>query len=147
MKVSFTVLGPPQGKGRPRFSKVGNYVTTRTPDQTVLYENLIKTEYQRQTGRFRFPDGQPLEMIIKAFYAMPASATQKKKDAMRSGSIRPTKKPDSDNVIKVVADSLNEIAYRDDSQIVDCRLVKFFGEQPRLEVEIQTAEEAAERNA
>ena len=29
MKVKFVVLGEPQGKGRPRFSKVGNHVQTR----------------------------------------------------------------------------------------------------------------------
>jgi len=140
MKVTFTILGPPQGKGRPRFSKIGNYVTTRTPDQTVLYENLIKTEYQRQCGGFRFLDGTALEMNIKAFYAIPASVTKKRKAAMQAGKTRPTKKPDADNVVKVVADSLNEIAYRDDAQIVDCRFAKFFCERPRLEVTIQTAE-------
>lgn len=38
MKVKFTVYGEPQGKGRPRFSKVANHVKTRTPDETILYK-------------------------------------------------------------------------------------------------------------
>jgi Holliday junction resolvase RusA-like endonuclease len=140
MKVSFTVPGSPQGKGRPRFAKVGKYVKTYTPDQTVLYENLVAVEYRRQTGGYRFPDGVPLEMVINAFYAIPASASKTKRVDMLKGHIRPTKKPDADNVIKVVADSLNEIAYKDDAQIVSCRLTKFYGVQPGLGVTIQTAE-------
>lgn len=57
---------------------------------------------------------------------------------MLSGDIRPTKKPDMDNVIKIIADSLNKIAYRDDTQIVDCQVRKFYSEKPRVEVMIQT---------
>ena len=53
------------------------------------------------------------------------------------GIIRPIKKPDMDNVIKVIADSLNQIAYRDDTQIVDCQCRKFYSEQPRVEIKIR----------
>ena len=39
MKTVFSVFGEPQGKGRPRFSRIANGRTiTRTPDKTVLYE-------------------------------------------------------------------------------------------------------------
>ena len=57
---------------------------------------------------------------------------------MLGGDIRPTKKPDMDNVIKIIADALNKIAYRDDTQIVDCQVRKFYSEKPRVEVMIQT---------
>lgn len=134
--ITFTVLGEPQGKGRPKFSKVGNFTRARTPDQTVIYENLIKTEYRRQCGENGFSDGAMLELYVKAYYKIPASASKKKKQAMLSGELRPTKKPDLDNVLKVVADSLNLIAYRDDAQIVETRAQKYYAEQPRVEVEI-----------
>jgi hypothetical protein len=49
------------------------------------------------------------------------------------------KKPDSDNVVKVVADSLNGIAYRDDVQLVDVSMRKFYAERPRVEVGIREA--------
>ena len=58
---------------------------------------------------------------------------------MLDGIIRPTKKPDADNVLKVVADSLNHIAYKDDSQIVDAYVRKFYCEKPRIEVTIRPA--------
>ena len=42
-----------------------------------------------------------------------------------------------DNVVKIVADSLNQIAYRDDTQIVDCQCRKFYSDNPRVEVTIK----------
>ena len=53
--------------------------------------------------------------------------------------IRPMKKPDNDIIVKVVQDALNQIAYRDDVQIVDCQLRKFYSENPRVVVTIQEA--------
>lgn len=140
MKVRFTVLGEPQGKGRPRFANVKGKVITRTPDATVLYENLIATEYRRQVGSTKFPDNEKLDMRIVAYFTIPASASKKKQKQMQDGEIRPTKKPDMDNIIKVVADSLNHIAYRDDAQIVDCQLRKYYSRQPRIEVMILSAD-------
>lgn len=37
MKVKFTILGEPAGKGRPRFRSVGPYVKTYTPEKTASY--------------------------------------------------------------------------------------------------------------
>lgn len=141
MEVKFTVLGEPQGKGRPKFSRRGNFVKTYTPDKTVLYENLICIEYQRQCSGQRFPDKEPLAMKITAYYTIPASASKKRQQFMEAGRIRPTKKPDMDNIIKVVADALNKVAYRDDTDIVRISLEKFYDRQPRIEIEIKTMEE------
>jgi Holliday junction resolvase RusA-like endonuclease len=142
-RVKFIVLGEPQGKGRPRFGArysqaAGRaFVNVRTPEKTVAYENLVKIEYGMQTQNFRFEDGSQLDMRIMAYYGIPKSASKKKKAAMIEGRIRPTKKPDMDNVVKIIADSLNQIAYKDDTQIVDCQCRKFYGEEPRVEVMIQ----------
>ena len=75
-------------------------------------------------------------MRIMACYGIPASKSKKIKEQMKQGILRPTKKPDMDNVIKAIADSLNNIAYHDDTQIVDCQIRKFYSEQPRIEVSI-----------
>ena len=55
---------------------------------------------------------------------------------MINHEVRPTKKPDSDNIIKIIADSLNKLAYHDDSQIVDVMFRKFYAEKPRVTVTI-----------
>ena len=140
MQIKFTVLGEPQGKGRPKFSRQGGFVKTYTPDKTFLYENLIRTEYLRQCLGQRFPDKEPLSMHIKAYYNIPSSASKKRQQAMEAGDIRPVKKPDVDNIIKVVADSLNQVAYRDDADLVKVELEKFYSRQPRIEVEIRSLE-------
>lgn len=48
---------------------------------------------------------------------MATGAGRKRREAMIAGTIRPTKKPDADNVLKIVTDSLNDIAYYDDAQM------------------------------
>lgn len=141
MRARFVVYGEPQGKGRPKFSKVGDHVKTRTPDQTVIYENLIKTEYRSQCNGLQFPDQAQLDMRVMAFYQMPSSVSKKKRQQMLNQKIRPTKKPDADNILKVVADSLNQIAYRDDAQIVDTQVRKFYSDRPRIEVLIRVVDE------
>ena len=57
-------------------------------------------------------------------------------EQMRDGLIMPTKKPDTDNIAKIVLDSLNGIAYPDDSQVVDLQVLKRYCENPRVELEI-----------
>lgn len=138
MNVYFEIPGEPQGKGRPRFTKVGGYVKTYTPEKTASYENLVKVEYQMKYHGQQFPD-VPLAMEIKAFYGIPKSASKKKREMMLTHLIRPTKKPDMDNVVKVIADSLNNLAYKDDTQIVECTVRKFYSEDPRVTVMIKEA--------
>lgn len=137
MKIKFTIPGEPKGKGRPRF--VGEGHKPITPQKTVEYENLVRLEYQRQCRQIRFADDAQLDMRITAYYSIPKSASKAKRQAMTMHVIRPTKKPDMDNVVKAIADSLNSIAYRDDTQIVDCQIRKFYSETPRVVVTIQEA--------
>jgi len=139
MKVKFIVFGSPQGKARPRFVNRGKFMKAYTPDATVDYENQIRAEFYRQCGKRRFGDNDMLDMRIMAYYSIPASTSKKKQKAMEEGEMRPTKKPDFDNIGKVVADALNSIAYRDDAQVVDSQIRKFYSRNPRLEVTIQTA--------
>ena len=135
MRAKFCIHGDPQGKGRPRFSTVCGHVHTRTPDETVLYENLVKTEYRQQVG-VKFPDDAMLDVRVIAYYSIPKSVSKKKRQAMLDHKIRPTKKPDFDNIGKVICDALNEIAYRDDAQIVDAQVRKFYSDRPRVVVTI-----------
>ena len=134
-KVKFTVLGEPKGKGRPRFSTQTGRAFT--PKQTVNYETLVHTEYMVQCKGFRFPDDAMLDVRVIAYYSIPKSVSKKKRQAMLDHKIRPTKKPDFDNIGKVICDALNKIAYRDDSQIVDAQVRKFYSDRPRVVVTIR----------
>ena len=135
MQARFTILGEPKGKGRPRFNtRTGHAVT---PKDTVNYETLVHMEYLAQCENLRFPDDAMLDMRILAYYSIPKSKSKKVKAQMIANEIRPTKKPDMDNVVKIIADSLNQVAYKDDTQIVDCQCRKFYSEEPRVEVIIK----------
>ena len=136
MQVKFTVPGSPQGKSRPRFSYQSGHAYT--PDKTAAYENLVKLVYGQIHNSMVFDKGISLKMDIRAYYAIPKSASKKKLASMLSGEIRPNKKPDLDNIIKVIADSLNEIAYYDDSQIAELMCEKYYSDIPRVEVEIKS---------
>lgn len=135
MEVRFTILGEPKGKARPSFCRNTGHAIT--PKDTVNYETLVRMEYGVAYSDFKFPDDAMLDMRIKAFYSIPKSASKKKRASMLANEIRPTKKPDMDNVVKIIADSLNQVAYRDDTQIVDCQCRKFYSENPRVEVMIK----------
>lgn len=130
MKVSFTVPGRPMGKQRPRVMKSG---ITFTPKETVSYENLVKMVYM-QSGSKMFEG--PINMKIVAYYEIPKSTSKKKAELMRAENERPTKKPDVDNIVKIICDALNKVAYHDDSQIVGCEIQKYYSDNPRVEVEI-----------
>lgn len=140
MIARFTIAGEPLGKGRPRFVGRNGYVKAVTPDRTANYETLVKFEYSAQCGAQLFPQGVPLDLSIMAFYSIPKSVSQKKRALMLEQKIRPTKKPDWDNIGKVISDSLNKIAYYDDSQIVDSQVRKFYSDTPRVEVILQEAQ-------
>lgn len=77
-----------------------------------------------------------LDVRIFAFMKF-RTASKKKKAAMLAQDIRPTKKPDFDNIGKIICDSLNLVAYHDDSAVVDAQVRKFYSEQPRVEVVIK----------
>jgi len=78
-----------------------------------------------------------LDICITAYYPIPKNAGKRQKSAMLAGDIRPAKKPDWDNVGKVICDALNNIAYKDDSQIVDARVRKYYSYTPEIVVAIK----------
>lgn len=136
-QIKFSVPGQPFGKQRPKFSRVGQYVKTYTPGETVSYENLVKLMYQQAAKGRMFKDGDMLDVRIIAYYEIPKSTSKKRQKSMLEHKIRPAKKPDWDNIGKIICDSLNTVAYHDDSAVVDAQVRKFYSEQPRVDVTIR----------
>ena len=66
---------------------------------------------------------------------------------MTSGALFPLKKPDLDNVMKIVCDALNGIAYKDDVQIVNAKICKrWSSEMPSVWVTICSTEREGEND-
>lgn len=121
--MQFIVKGRPQGKKRPRFSRVSH--TVYTPRETTNYETQIALAFKVGGGRC-IPAGQCVSVSVTAFFPVPKSYSKGKRKACIDGDIRPDKKPDMDNILKVVLDGLNSVAYEDDKQVIELTGRKYY---------------------
>ena len=129
--LRFEIDGEPVGKGRPRFTRGGH---AYTPEKTANYETLIQLAFQENFPDF-VPWDCPVEVYMTAYFSIPKSFSKKRHKLAEDQLIRPTKKPDSDNISKL-KDALNGIAWKDDSQVVTEHVYKFYSDRPRLVIEV-----------
>lgn len=130
----FTVYGEPQGKARARTVRSGGKVHSFTPQKTADYEELVRRAWlaSGETGYF---NKTPIAVKILAYFQIPKSVSKKKREEMLDDFVRPTKKPDADNIAKIICDGLNGIAYGDDAQVVDLEVTKYWTDgDARVEV-------------
>lgn len=132
--MDFVIPGPPVGKARPRFSRKSG--TVYTPTKTVLYERKISKAYKAEGGE-KYPGGCYVRVQIRAYFPIPKLWSRAKKELALSGDIRPGKKPDVDNIIKIVLDGLNGIAYDDDKQVVYASCKKMYGTAGEIWVSVE----------
>lgn len=146
--VQFHVPGKPQGKARARtvYSSGLKHSVTYTPDNDLLYENLIKTMYIHAAKGIKFDKEVPVALRIVARFEPPKSTSKKKKLQMLSGEIPVIKKPDIDNIVKVIADALNGVAYKDDTQIVFVAAKKTYSAEEGLDVTIEEYKTESQEN-
>ena len=130
-KIKFEVPGQPQHKQRPRWSRTRMY----SPKDTVNYETYIKEMFVISYPDF-IPLEGPLRMMLTAWLMIPKSTSKKRVKLMIERIIIPEKKPDHDNIVKIVSDALEKLAYKNDSQIAICIFHKWYAMRPRLEIEI-----------
>jgi len=139
--MKFFVPGKPFGKPRHRMRiayKGQKPFCMAYPDtKGQLYESRVVIALRQQQPGFEpFPKDTPLYLRIVAVFEPPASwSGSKKKDALDS-HIHPAKKPDWDNIGKIICDALNGIAFHDDAQIIHAEVLKSYGIQEGVEVEI-----------
>lgn len=136
--ILFEVIGKPVAKARPRVGKYGTY----TPEKTINYESLINYTFIQQYPNFKPYEGE-IKAKITAIFEVPKSYSKKKRESLlplndieHSGAGY-MHKPDIDNVAKIILDSLNGLAYKDDSQVTCLLAFKEYGEQAKVIVEIE----------
>lgn len=137
--IAFTVPGQPVAKGRPIAGRVGNRITMRTPSKTAVYELHVAMSASAAMKSMNPLQG-PLKVDIDMRVMIPASWSKKKQEEARAGIVRPTKKPDLDNVVKGICDGMNGVAYDDDSQIVEMVVRKTYSDAPCVRVMVQVLE-------
>ena len=130
-----------QAKGRPRFARRGNHVSTYTPKNTAEYEAKIRQMYYISQNRESWFDKEPIEVTVAAYKKIPTGASKKEKRRIQAQGIRPITKPDVDNYLKLALDALNGVAYGDDNQVVRATAEKRFSDgEAYMTIEICEAE-------
>ena len=56
---------------------------------------------------------------------------------MLNNTISPTKKPDIDNIAKIILDALNKLAFKDDNQITKLEIEKKYGTEEKIFVKVE----------
>ena len=130
----FKIPGKAQAKQRPRMGRSG---VVYTPKETLVYENYVKMCYSDYANQFGWlPYENQVRAEIEVLVAVPKSDSKTKKKAKIEGMIRPTVKPDCDNLAKSILDSLNGLAYHDDKQVVELVVKKYYAENAEVKIKL-----------
>lgn len=139
-QIVFEIPGEVVGKGRPRFTNGGH---AYTPERTRLYERTVRRAYKQAGGEIF---DAPVHIDIEAVSGVQKSASKSARIRRLAGEELSIRKPDLDNVEKIVLDALNGLAYSDDVSVVSVRKIKGrYEEEPRLIVRVRETS-AAEIN-
>lgn len=134
MIYEFEVIGDIKGKARPR---VNTYTCQAyTPNSTKDYEELIKQYFKIKYPRY-IPFENRVSVKVTAIFKIPKTTTKKDKILIEEGKLSPTKKPDIDNIVKIILDALNKMAFKDDNQITKLEIEKVYGEEEKILVKIE----------
>lgn len=137
--IHFKYMGEAVGKGRPRVTaRGGKYAHAYTPKKTKDFEDAIRFEFMANNCEQMpvYPREKELKMEVLIGVSIPKSYPKYKQALCRCRMIAPAKKPDLDNVLKCIFDSLNGAAFDDDSQIVKVVAEKIYADEPFVEVTI-----------
>lgn len=127
------VEGKIKGKARPRFNTKSGRAFT--PVDTISYENWIKCCYREQSN---IQLEGAIRARIEVYYKIPKSYSKKRVQSILDGKEHPCKKPDADNIVKIILDALNKIAYDDDAQVVELTVIKRYTDKvERIEFELE----------
>lgn len=134
MRYEFEVPGTIKGKGRPRVNSYTGMVYT--PTTTKDYEYLVEQYFLLKYPKFKPFEGR-LAVNITATFNIPKSTKKCEVEKMIQNEISPTKKPDIDNIVKIILDAMNKFAFKDDTQITKLSVEKKYGEEEKIYIEIE----------
>ena len=136
--ITFTIPGEPQGKQRPRSAFRGGRVHTYDPEENAVNEQVVVVMF-RQAVRDAGLDWAPCKYAkvqITACYGLPKGKSRAWRADALAGRLYPSRKPDLDNVAKLVLDALNGIAWQDDAGVVSLQMWKCYEETSRVIVTV-----------
>ena len=134
MKFEFEVPGKIIGKGRPRVNTTTGIAYT--PTKTKDWETLSKQYFLLKYPRIK-PFSNRVSVQIVAHFTIPKQFGKKEKEQILNGTLSPTKKPDIDNIAKIVLDSLNGLAFNDDTQVTKIIVEKVYSDEEKISIIIE----------
>lgn len=134
MIYEFEVPGKVIGKGRPRLNSYTGVVYT--PARTKDYESLVEQYFLLKYPRFKALEGR-IKVSIIAYFSIPKTTKKADINGMLENNISPTKKPDIDNIVKAILDSMNKFAFKDDNQITKLEVEKKYSLEDKVYVKIE----------
>lgn len=134
MIYEFEVPGKVIGKGRPRLNSYTGVVYT--PTRTKDYESLVEQYFLLKYPRFKALEGR-IKVSIIAYFSIPKTTKKSDINEMLENNISPTKKPDIDNIVKAILDSMNKFAFKDDNQITKLEVEKKYAIEDKVYVKIE----------
>lgn len=138
ININFEVVGKIRGKQRPRFYHNSVY----TPAETVAYEKSIRVALHEQVPEIKELDTElntdkKYFVNIVARFKIPQRKSKAEKEKLLHDRYC-TKKPDLDNITKIVLDALNGVVWKDDKNVVTVHAVKLWdANDERLIVSIE----------
>lgn len=132
--IQFTVYGEPVAQGRPRAANIAGHIRMYDPKKSRDYKDYVKLAAIEHTPKALLEG--PLNLEVRIFRPMPKAFSKKKAAMAEQGLLRPTTKPDTDNYLKGIKDALKNVIWKDDSQIVDVYVSKFYSNRPRVEIKV-----------
>jgi len=119
----FTIRGNPVAWKRPGQSRWGRYDTQKSlKDALGSIFKVGLTNHPPLLGK--------IKLIAVFFMPIPKSLPTKDREGWH------TKRPDLDNLVKLMMDAMNGIVFKDDSQVCAIIAMKGYGEIPRTELTI-----------
>lgn len=118
-------------------------ITAPGKPQIILHDPLNVKRYKQLLGYYirqhytGEPLTGPLRVTLRFYRDIQRSDSQKKKDAKDAGTIRPIRKPDTDNYVKSTLDALNGVLWADDNEIIEFFAGKWYSKHPHIEIEVE----------
>lgn len=134
----FEIHGPPIPQKQTRFSCINNKPHSWDPSK----QDKERIQWQVRPFAPTEPVTGPIRLDITFYLPIPKSASSKMKLAMSNQTVLPVVKPDIDNLAYIVTNALKGLVYKDDNQIVEQRLKKFYSHEPRTVIQVHPIEQS-----
>lgn len=131
------ILGDAKAQTRPRAAARGKHVKIYEDPKMRDWKIEFMSVLNNMLPEKFIPGEGEVRIDIKVFVLPPKKFSDAKTFLAESGFIRPTKKPDFDNIAKSIVDASKNVLWKDDKQITFARIEKFYSLKPRMEIQIR----------